>query len=359
MRVALVTSQPVFALGFRALAQSAEDIQLVAEAGDARSGFCAIDAHKPEVLIMDVALPGMNGIHAIPEVRRRAGRTRVLLVADWARERDVLEALAAGAQGFASKNDGAQELLGAIRAVGRGQLYVAPAFRRFISLPPARISRDFRLAEADVLSVLSPREREVLDLVVRGWRNRAIARELCVSIKTVDTHRTRINRKLGCNGASELIRFAAENDLIRRPPSMRAARPERVLLLMMDDDPQVRAQICRELVGEGARQIRTADLGQAVAELHSEKTASLLVVDAGGAPTGVADLCRHLLGDDPLLARTPVMAVFENTGRWPAVRAAASLPHAGGEDRLVTVLERAAVLRPSALPASEAVRAAT
>ena len=337
---------------------STEDLTLVAEAGDARAGFGAVDAHKPEVLVMDVSLPGMSGIHALPEVRRRAGRTRVLLVADWARERDVLEALSGGALGFASKNDGSQELLEAIRAVGHGQTYVAPAFRRFMALEPARMARGQRVLEGDVLHVLSPREREVLDLVVRGWRNRAIARELCVSIKTVDTHRTRINRKLGCNGASELIRFAAENDLIRRPPSMRAARPERVLLLMVDDDPQVRAQICREVVGDGARQIRASDLGKALAELHAGPTPSLLVMDGGGAQAGAADVYRHLMSDDPRLAQMPVMAVFENTGRLPAVRAAASLPQLEGNDRLVTALERAASY-PAPLPAAEAANAVT
>ena len=176
MRVVLVTSQPVFTLGFRSLVESARDVELVAEAGDARSGFRAIDAHKPDVLVIDLALPGMNGIHALPEVRRRASRTRVLMVADWARERDVLEALSAGAHGFASKSDGTEELLGAIRAVAAGQSYVAPAFHRFVGLEPARLTRSSARAPVDVLKVLSPREREVLDLVVRGWRNRAIAR---------------------------------------------------------------------------------------------------------------------------------------------------------------------------------------
>jgi DNA-binding NarL/FixJ family response regulator len=341
MRVVLVTSQPVFTLGFRSLVETAHDVELVAEAGDARSGFRAIDLHKPDVLVMDLALPGMNGIHALPEVRRRAPRTRVLMVADWARERDVLEAFGAGAQGFASKSDGIEELLGAIRAVGSGKSYVAPAFNGFVALEPARLTRGAGKGPPDVLKVLSPREREVLDLVVRGWRNRAIARELCVSSKTVDTHRTRINRKLGCNGASELIRFAAENDLIRRPPGLRNGRPERILLLMMDDDPQVRGQICRELVGEGARQIHASDAAKAVAELHSAQTASLLLMDAEGEQPA-AEIYRHLLSDDPFLAQTPVVAVFDSPRQRPGVRAAASLPQTGTDERLFTALERAA-----------------
>ncbi len=331
MRVVLVTSQPLFTLGFRSLVESAPDLQLVGQAPDARSGFSLVDTHKPDVLVMDVVLPGMSGIHAVPEVRRRAGRTRVLLVADWARERDVLEGLAAGAHGFASKNDDTEELLGAIRAVHCGQSYVAPAFRQFPALDPARLRRHAPRPSPDVLKLLSPREREVLDLIVRGWRSRAIARELCVSIKTIDTHRTRINRKLGCNGASELIRFAAENDLIRRPPGAPATRTERILLLMMDDDPQVRAQLCEELMGGGARQIRTSDASQAVAEMHADKGASLVLMEGGGDQPA-AEMYRHLLSDDPFLARNPVAAMFENPSRKPAVRAALSLPRLRSED---------------------------
>jgi DNA-binding NarL/FixJ family response regulator len=333
MQVVLVTSQPVFTLGFKALVESATDLRLAGEATDARSGFQLVDLHKPDVLVMDVSLPGMNGIHAIPEVRRRSSRTRVLLVADWARERDVLEALAAGAHGFASKNDDLQELLGAIRAVYRGQSYVAPAFHNFPALEPGRLKRQLAAPSPDVLKILSPREREVLDLIVRGWRNRAIARELCVSAKTVETHRTRINRKLGCKGASELIRFAAENDLIRRPPRDQSNRPERILLLMMDDDPQVRAQICQELVSEGARQIRASEASQAVAELHSDQSASLLFMDAD-SDQPVAEIYRHLLSDDPFLARTPVVALFENQSKKPAVRAAVSLPRVPLHDQM-------------------------
>jgi DNA-binding NarL/FixJ family response regulator len=149
---------------------------------------------------------------------RRSPGTRVLLLADWRREQDAIEAIAAGARGLGLKGDGAEVLLDAVRRVGQGQIYLAPAVRRFSLEDQTRpLAGSATVTTANVLSTLSTREREVLDLIVRGWHNPAIARELCVSVKTVATHRTRIHRKLGCHSGADLIRFAARNDLLRRP----------------------------------------------------------------------------------------------------------------------------------------------
>jgi DNA-binding NarL/FixJ family response regulator len=227
MRVALITREPVFRLGFRALIEASGDLQCVAEVPDALSGLQDLELHKPDVLVMDVSLHVLNAIAATREVKRVAPSIRVLLVADWARERDAIDALAAGAHGLGLKSDPTEELVGAIRRVGAGHLYVAPAFRRFSALEAARLARGRPTARGDdVLRALSPREREVFDLVVRGWRSSTISRELRLSMKTVDTHRTRIHRKLGCRSALDLIRFAADNDLLRRDP-----RPGRTVLL--------------------------------------------------------------------------------------------------------------------------------
>jgi two-component system, NarL family, response regulator NreC len=352
MRVALITSEPVFRLGFRALIEASGDLRVVAEAADARSGFEEVDRHQPDVLVIDVSLPGMNGIAAAREVKRRAPRTQVLMVADWGRERDALEALAAGATGFALKTDRAEELLGAIRRVANGQLYIAPAFRRFSALEAARLARTRSPAlPADVLRALSPREREVFDLVVRGWRNAAISVELCISIKTVDTHRTRIHRKLGCRSASELIRFAAENDLLRRAGG-RDQRPGRTVLLMVDDDPQIRAEILRNIMGQGWRQIRASTASEALTELRSSQDPCLMVMDEGAAQPDLSEIYRQILREDPVLAKTPVMAAIESAERKPAVRAAASLPHTDGDERLEPVFEPLGPVCPAPMPSA-------
>jgi DNA-binding NarL/FixJ family response regulator len=221
MNVFLVAGEPLFRLGFRTAVESSGDLNLVGDVGDARSAFVGIDGQRPDVVVMDICLPGMNGISATRELKRRAPEVGVLLLSAWGRERDAIDGLDAGASGFALKTDAADALLYAVRAVGHGHRYLSPELRGFGSQvlegrPARRRGAD---GQGGVLDLLSPREREVLDLVLKGWRNRVIARELCVSVKTVDTHRTRINRKLHCSSASDLIRFAADNGLLRAAPS--------------------------------------------------------------------------------------------------------------------------------------------
>jgi two-component system response regulator NreC len=190
------------------------DLELVDEAAEARVGFALIDACKPDVVAMDVSLPGMNGIAATRELRWRASGSRVLLLGSGIRERDVLEGLAAGATGFALKCDVVETILCALRTVGRPALYLPPTLRGVAVAVSGPARRRLSLRADDVLAPLSARERDVMDLVVRGWPNREIARELCVSVKTVDTHRSRINRKLSCRNAGDIIRFAADNGLL-------------------------------------------------------------------------------------------------------------------------------------------------
>src|SRR4051812_37053452 len=105
MRIVLVAGEPVFRIGFRGVVESSGDLRLVAEVADARSAFRVIDAEKPDLVVMDVALQGMSGINATREVSRRHPGAHVLLIADWARERDVLDGFAAGARGFALKTE--------------------------------------------------------------------------------------------------------------------------------------------------------------------------------------------------------------------------------------------------------------
>src|SRR5262245_61812318 len=121
MRIVLIAGEPAFRCGFRVVVEGAADLDLVADADDARGGFAAIDAEKPDVVVIDIALRGMSGIDATREVKRRAPKARVLLLSSWPRERDVLDGLAAGADGFALKTDPVETLLQAIRTVGAGQ----------------------------------------------------------------------------------------------------------------------------------------------------------------------------------------------------------------------------------------------
>jgi len=290
MRIVVVAGEPLVRAGIKATLESSADLNLVAERGDARSGFGAIDAEKPDLVVMDVALSGMNGIAATREVKRREPGTRVLLLSTLACERDAMEGFAAGAHGFALKTEPIDTLLQAFRTVGRGGQYLTPGLR---GLKPgdgfAFASDKARSSGFDPLRGLSPREREVLDLVLKGLRNRDIAKELCISMKTIDTHRTRINRKLGCTGSANLVRFAADNGLLHRAPDVYggAGKPPTIVLLV-DNDPRSRDEMLREMAALGCSPTHTASVRSAVEELRRRKAAALFVIDANRAAPELA-----------------------------------------------------------------------
>src|SRR4029079_8475154 len=184
---------------------------VVGEAGNARDAFVAIDTHHPDVVLMDIALPGMDGVIATREIRRRTPRTRVLIFSVHDQIGDVLDALDAGASGYALKTEGTDALVAALRCVLRNDRYVAPSLT-----PRLAISESRGPKRADTWSILSVREREVFRLAADCLLTREIARELCISRKTVDTHLYRIHRKLGLRTSAELVRRACNLGLIHR-----------------------------------------------------------------------------------------------------------------------------------------------
>ena len=299
LRMVLIAAEPTFRLGFRALLESCDDVRLVSDAADARSGFHAIDLEKPEVVVMDIALRGMNGTAATREVKRRAPEARVLLLGTWPCERDVLDGFAAGADGFALKTEPGESLLYAIRAVGHGETYLAPDVRGLTVEAVRDLQRGKTAPNGlGVLQALSAREREVLDLVIKGWRNRDIAKELCVSIKTVDTHRTRINRKLRCRSSADLIRFAAENDLLRRTPGRPTERlPAQTVVVVVDNDLPTRGDLLRDMVAQGFEERGAGSVPSALADLCEQQRASFYVLDSDGEATSPAELYRQLVTD--------------------------------------------------------------
>jgi len=292
----LVTGEPFIRLGFQAGLRAHTDFDLVADHAEARAAFPAIDAEKPDVVIVDLALPGMNGISATREIKRRAPGVRVVLLAGYVRERDALEGFAAGADGLVLKTDPVDAVLEAVRSVGHGTKYLSPELRG-VAIDRLRAGREAAGAAAtpDVLAPLSPREREVLDLLLKGWRNRAIARELCVSIKTVDTHRTRINRKLGCAGSPDLIRFAADNGLLRgvAAPEPEAPAGARTVVLLVDDNPEVQSALLRDAAAPGRAPARASSAAVALREVAAGQGACLITVEGSGPLRAVAALASE------------------------------------------------------------------
>src|SRR5262245_46066396 len=171
---------------------------VVAEASDARSSFPLIDATRPDVVLLDMRLPGMDGVTATRELQARAPACKVMILSAYTRQHELDEAWAAGVHGYMTKMQDADELRDGIRAVVAGERYRAPG------LQPTTSSE-----RSGPLGALSAREREVFRLLVRGMTTRQIAAELCISAKTVDTHRERILKKLALHSAVELVRYAA------------------------------------------------------------------------------------------------------------------------------------------------------
>jgi DNA-binding NarL/FixJ family response regulator len=209
MRILIVDDHALFRLGVRYTLATASECRVVGEASTARAAFAMLEAETPDVVLMDIALPGMDGVVATREIKRRTPAVRVLIMSVHDQIHDVLDALNAGATGYALKSEGPEALVRALRLVARGERYLAPEVASRLTAYETRRGR----AE-DALAVLSEREREVFRLAAECLITREIARELCISRKTVDTHLYRIHRKLGLRTSAELVRLAANLGMV-------------------------------------------------------------------------------------------------------------------------------------------------
>jgi DNA-binding NarL/FixJ family response regulator len=200
--VALVDDHVMFREAMRHLLRE-QGFDLVAETSDARSMFPLIDSKRPNVVLLDLRLPGMDGVTATRELQTRAPDTKVMILSAYTRQHDVDEAWAAGVHGYVTKMQDAGELRAAIEKVAAGERYLSPGLK-----PSQKADR------SGPLGMLSARERDVFRLLVRGLTTREIASELTISGKTVDTHRERILKKLDLHTAVELVRYAATNNVL-------------------------------------------------------------------------------------------------------------------------------------------------
>lgn len=211
--VVIADDQGMVRSGLRSLLAAEKDIEVVAEAGDGEQAVAAVRRFKPNVALMDIRMPNMDGLAATRELKQSGSETSVLVLTTYDLDEYVFEALRAGASGFLLKEAPAEELAAAIRSVAAGDALLSPAITRPVIEAFARIPEpDAELPEA--LGELSEREVEVLRLLARGLSNAEIGEELIVSSATAKTHVSNVLSKLGVRDRIQAVIFAYESGLV-------------------------------------------------------------------------------------------------------------------------------------------------
>ncbi len=213
IQVVLVDDHAVVRSGLHLLLDAQEDIEVVGEAGNAKDAVFRARALKPDVILLDVVMPGESGIEVLPKLLKESPETKVLVLSMQDDPSYVREAFAAGASGYVLKEAVDEEVVSAVREIASGGRYVHPALgARMISAE----AEERAAAEADPLS---DREREILRLLALGHTNQEIARRLYISVRTAESHRAHIMQKLRLSTRAELVRYALSHGLLAEDSS--------------------------------------------------------------------------------------------------------------------------------------------
>lgn len=215
IRVLLADDHAILRAGLRMLLDAQPDMAVVAEAGDGEEAIRRAGGSRPDVAVVDLSMPGLTGVETLERMRREVPATRLLVLTMHDDPGYARLALAAGASGHVIKDAESAELLAAIRAVHRGRTFVQVGTEPEPSAPTDR----------PPVPPLSPRERQVLELLAHGHTNREVADRLSLSVKTVETHRARLSDKLGLHSRADLVRLAIELGLLRASSDPSPPRP--------------------------------------------------------------------------------------------------------------------------------------
>lgn len=208
IRILLVDDHAVMRDGLRALLEAEPDLRVVGNAGDGREGVKQALALRPEVAILDVAMPGLNGVEAARQIVEACPETRVIMLSMYSAAEYVFRALQAGARGYLLKDSAGQSVVEAVRAVHAGRRYLCPSISETVIDDYVR-----QHTPQDPLGLLTQREREILQLLVEGKSSAEMGALLSLSSKTVETYRSRIMEKLGIDNLPGLVKFALQHGL--------------------------------------------------------------------------------------------------------------------------------------------------
>lgn len=213
-RVVIAEDHTIVREGLRVLLSSDEEFEVVGLAEDGRQAVRYADSLSPDVIVMDLSMPGMHGLEAIREIRRRNPDTRLLVLTIHKDEECILAAFQAGANGYVLKDATPSELITATKTVLKGKSYISPSVSEMVI--EGFVEGRTALKQRSSLDTLTPREREILKLVGEGHKNREIADILCISVRTAEKHRTNLMKKLDLHSVSALTALALEKGLISR-----------------------------------------------------------------------------------------------------------------------------------------------
>ena len=213
VRILLADDHTVVRKGLRLLLESHPGFEVVADAADGRGAVALAEEHTPDVVVMDVAMPVLNGIEAARQITARLPHTAVVFLSMHSDESYVLKALKSGGRGYLLKDSAEADLINAVRAVTEGKSFFSPAISKMMMEDHMRELRERQIE--DSYELLTTREREVLQLLAEGKSNKEVAAVLNLSLYTVETHRGNILQKLDLHSGAELILYAIRKGVIR------------------------------------------------------------------------------------------------------------------------------------------------
>lgn len=212
IRILLADDHKLMRSGLRLLIEQQPDLSVVGEAADGREAVALAKSLRPDVAVMDISMPNLNGIEAAHQITQSHAELAVIVLSMHPDESYVLRALKAGAKGYLLKDSAESDLITAVRAVARGKSFFSPAVSKV--LLDDYIRKLKRSGAEDAYDLLTPREREVLQLVAEGKSNKEVANLLNLSVYTVETHRSNIMQKLNLKGVPELTLYAVRKGII-------------------------------------------------------------------------------------------------------------------------------------------------
>ena len=210
LRVLLADDHKLVRAGIRSLLERLPGLDVVAEASDGKEALLLVEEHQPQVVLMDLSMPGLNGIEATRYLTRKFPQVRVLILSIYTDEEHVYQSLRAGAAGYLMKGAAIEELELAIRSVARGGTYLSPPVSKPVIMEYIRRTN----VGLGVREGISPRQSQILKLIAEGETTKQVAMHLAISVKTVETHRSALMRRIGVRDVAGLVRYAVKVGLV-------------------------------------------------------------------------------------------------------------------------------------------------